>query len=277
MYCKTKKKIKYYLHFKKAKGLLNYNYFLIFFTFATCFLSVWVFAGVGNYEQQLQQAQAAYTNKNYSEATQIYQNIIQQGYTSPKLNYNLANAYYNSKQLGKAIVNYERALKQLPNDKDVLHNLALAEQQIIEKIEPYPVLFYQQWIKSAASLLSSNIWAIISLICVSNSVLFALLLLKGVKKRFKFIKISMPIAAILALITLYLSYYQYTIETETNKAVVIIPNSPLKESPAASGNTLLSISEGTKVTQINEINNWVQVQLPDKQEGWIEKNAIEII
>jgi len=62
----------------------------------------------------------------FSESADKFQLLVDSGIHNSKLYYNLANAYLESNQLGKAILNYRRAEKLTPNDPRLNKNLSYA-------------------------------------------------------------------------------------------------------------------------------------------------------
>src|SRR5512141_279622 len=77
-------------------------------------------------EQRFEQGNEAYQQGKMSEAVEIYESILRNGYLSGPLYYNLGNAYYRAGNIPRAILNYERALRLMPGDEDLHHNLQLA-------------------------------------------------------------------------------------------------------------------------------------------------------
>src|SRR3954470_2052187 len=83
----------------------------------------------------LQQADKTYDSRKYGEAIQCYEKLISEGFKAHQLYFNLGNAYYRDGQIGKAIYNYELALKMEPNDEDVRINLGIAASKTIDKVD----------------------------------------------------------------------------------------------------------------------------------------------
>ncbi len=52
--------------------------------------------------------------------------------------YNLGNIYVRLGDIGRAILNYRRAERFIPNDINLQHNLAYARSRAVDKIEPRP-------------------------------------------------------------------------------------------------------------------------------------------
>ena len=81
------------------------------------------------------EANKALIAENYYDAISKYESILNDGYESAELYYNLGNAYYRSEQLGKSIWAYSNALDIAPRNRDVAHNLSMANAQIVDRIE----------------------------------------------------------------------------------------------------------------------------------------------
>ena len=81
-------------------------------------------------EAQFRKGNEAYQNKEYDKASRAYEALHENGLISVALYYNLGNAYYQQGKLGQSILNYERALKLSPNDKQVAHNLKVVSQDL---------------------------------------------------------------------------------------------------------------------------------------------------
>src|SRR3989344_6976224 len=71
-------------------------------------------------------ANELYKKGSYAGAAKVYEAVRAGGYHSGALNFNLGNTYFKLGQLGKAILNYERARRILPRDADVLSNYRYA-------------------------------------------------------------------------------------------------------------------------------------------------------
>ena len=83
-----------------------------------------------------QNANRMYDDGEYEEAALTYERLIGLGADDPTLYYNLANAYYKTDDLGRAILNYMRARRLAPFDSDIAANLDLA----LRKAETSPSL-----------------------------------------------------------------------------------------------------------------------------------------
>ena len=65
--------------------------------------------------QLMQQGNDAYAKSDFAEAVRLYNTVLDAGYQSADLYYNLGNAHFRMEDYGLAILNYERALRLKPN------------------------------------------------------------------------------------------------------------------------------------------------------------------
>jgi hypothetical protein len=72
----------------------------------------------------------------YRQAAMRYESLAAKGdIHNGKLYYNIGNAYFRTKDIGRAILNYRRALQYIPNDPNLRQNLSYARNQRLDKID----------------------------------------------------------------------------------------------------------------------------------------------
>lgn len=234
--------------------------------------------GIGDREALWNEANTLYVNGDYNGAIAVYEAIINDGYVSSKLYYNLGNAYFKTNSTGKAIVNYNRAQRLAPYDKDIEYNLAVANSYVKDRIEVVPEFFLNNWARQARMSLSSNMWAVISLIMLAVALVFALLYFlsqkKGVRKAGFFTAI---VFALFFVMSLSFSVTAKNRQVNAAEAIVTASAVSVKSSPDSSSKDLFIIHEGTKVEVLNRFNSWTEVQIADGNKGWLTTGAIELI
>ena len=104
------------------------------------------------------QANAAYDSGNYEQAVELYNTIVDNGFDSWELRYNLGNAYYRLDNVGQSILNYERALRMAPGKKNIKDNLALARSHTTDNIEELPKLFLVEWANAVVRIMTLKGW-----------------------------------------------------------------------------------------------------------------------
>ena len=75
-----------------------------------------------------------YTNGNYQMAVEGYQSILNSGFESAELYYNLGNAFYKLNNIPESNFFYEKARSISPSDEDILMNLSFAQNLRIDNI-----------------------------------------------------------------------------------------------------------------------------------------------
>ena len=225
-----------------------------------------------------QQAEDEYKAGKYLEAADTYKKILADGQESFALYYNLGNCYYKLGENTQAILNYERALLLDPANKDAQYNLKMAQNQVVDKIEVLPEIFFIRWYKALISWFSADQWAYISV------VLFVLFL--GMVALFFYSssvwmkKTGFTLGFVLLFFTVMTIVFSVKLNNrivERDNAIVVTPSVTVKGAPDASGTSLFVIHEGLKVKVIESLGDWVNIRLEDGNEGWVAKNDVEKI
>ncbi len=219
-----------------------------------------------------------YIEENYMAAIEHYERVIDAGFESACLFYNLGNAYFQEGMLGMAILNYERAILIDPTDADTRHNLRIARSYITEAIEPLPRLFFHDWHDRMLGLQSSDAWArtlvgLILLFCCS--VVVFLVSQSTLYRKAGFF------AALILLAFSAISYYsartQYSRQFEQDKVVITREYATARSAPTRSSVELFRIYEGNKARLTDQIGEWCELRLPDGNRCWVECSVIEVI
>lgn len=80
-------------------------------------------------DRAYERAAAAYRQGQYARAATLYRDVLETGYASGALYYNLGNAYVRLDRLGPAIRYYEKARRLWPRDPRLRHNLEQARRR----------------------------------------------------------------------------------------------------------------------------------------------------
>ena len=230
----------------------------------------------GNYSKQ--QGDSAYLNKDYNLAIQIYENILKEG-EAAEIYYNLGNSYYKSNNIGKAILNYERALLLQPGNEDIRANLEIAQAKTIDKITIIPEIFFISWAKTLINCISTDAWAKWG---IATFILFlAAISLYLFSNKLKIRKIGFILSIIFILTSVFSNIFasiQKDRLTQRKHAIIVSPSVIVRSTPNENGVSLFVIHEGLKVEiKDNSMNSWKEILLTDGKVGWIPINSIEII
>ena len=220
----------------------------------------------------------AYDNREYAKAIDIYETVIEESGATSQLFYNLGNAYYRSNEIGKAILNYERAQRIDPTDEAIKANLKFAQEHIKDEVLEQHEIFFVEWFYALTSLFGVNTWATIAvsafMLLLAGVVVFLLVRNRGVRSTgLAMIIIGLLVSAfanIAALVT-------YSIVTDNTQAIVMKEEATMMSAPGSS-TALMKIHEGRKVTITDDsIEDWKEIELEDGTIGWVKKNDIERI
>lgn len=225
-----------------------------------------------------ERANAAYNEGKYSTAAELYESILADKQHSAKLYFNLGNAYYKQDKLGKAILNYHRALRLAPADEDVRHNLEYATQATKDNIEEIPVFFLTSWVRSVRDMMGCNGWTALSLValCVALIGTLAYLLAQRLSLR-KAGFYVMGVAALLFVVSTIFALNKRHDLVSGEKAIIMSSAAPIKSSPDRAATDLFVLHEGTSLTLGESIDGWVEIRIADGRKGWIESSRIERI
>jgi tetratricopeptide (TPR) repeat protein len=219
-----------------------------------------------------------YMKEEYSTAIDKYEELLEQGYKTSELYYNLGNAYFKSNMIPSAILNFERAKKLAPGDEDINFNLKIANLQTIDKITPMPEPFFREWWHGIKGILSSGMWGAASVVAFWIGAFAFITFLYSGSTSIK--KISFALASVFIIVTFVsfiFAFQTYNEEVNVKEAIVFAESSYVKTSPDEASTDLVILHEGTKLTVLDSLGEWKKIKLPDGNIGWIVKTDIEMI
>lgn len=223
-------------------------------------------------------ANNAFTNSDYQSAITLYSQIIDEGYASAELYYNLGNAYFKENYLPKAILYYEKAKLLAPNDDAINFNLELANTFKVDQIEAIPEMFLKKWINNVSLLFASKWWGYISIGLFTLFVIFTITYLFTFKislKKSSFIFGILTIA--LSILSFSMAHKRLSMLTNSKSAIIMTPSITIKSSPDISGTDLFVLHEGTKVSIEDQLSGWYEIRIADGNKGWVPTDHIEKI
>lgn len=224
------------------------------------------------------QGNEAYQQKQYQQAIQLYDSLLNQGYYSANLYFNLGNAHYQMGQIAEAIYYYEKAKEITGHRPAIKFNLEMARQQTRDQIESIPEFFVVRWWKSLVNTFSANTWATISIVflwlSLGSAALYMFFKALAIRKLGFF---SSAVFLLLFGIGMIMGYQRHQSVHADDEAIVFATNAYVKSTPDPSGTDLFILHEGVKVEVVDQLEAWSQIQLPDGKQGWIKESAIKRI
>ena len=243
-------------------------------------LSIYLFQ-IGSVPQTVQdfflKGNDAIMNSNYDEAVDAYTRILDYGFESSDLYYNLGNAHYRIENIGKSIWAYNKSLMLNPRDDDVKYNLSIAKARVIDQIEiPKNVILIELY-RDLKMYFTTREWFLLcSLLtlftCFIHSILNAKILAVKALEKIRFMLI------ILTLFAHFIGFDSYLSTKYVNNAVIIenfvdVFSAPRKDNIEP----LFRIHEGTVVDVSNRQNDWSEISLIDGNKGWVKTGTILVL
>lgn len=217
-----------------------------------------------------------YGEKSYDSALTVYQSIERTGVESAELNFNMANCYFKSGDIGRAVLYYLRAKRLNPSDDDINANLAFARGYTRIQMEGVQLNPVYSLIVELLDPVALNTLAWIASVCF---VLFVILL----TMRFGFglaAGIVRPVlfgASIILLLAVFATTFKYRHDYLVQRAVVVAEDCPVLSGPTPQAQTELHGSPGLVVEIIGVSGDYYNVIFENKRRGWIVKDRLALV
>lgn len=224
-------------------------------------------------------ANAAYAEGRWSDAASDYVMISDMGLESAALYCNTGDAYFKDGNVPMAILYYERALKLDPSYSDARYNLELMNLMIQDRIDPVPEFVLKVWARDVCYIMDSDSWVICFFLFLAASLAMFLMFLLAPSVAGRRTGFFLGVAALLLCVfSISFAVWQKRDYMNVDDAVVMRPVTSVKSSPSDEASTdLFILHEGTKVTIIDEVGSWNNIELADGRQGWLPSSDLEVI
>jgi len=222
------------------------------------------------------QANALYREGGYEEAVAKYEEVVATGVRNGALYYNLGNACFRTRRIGKAILWYERALKLMPRDPDVRANLRFANMVKVDKdppVEENPVVDALRDVQNFLTLDEQALLLSVFVFLLFGS-LVAILFTRSARSLL--LSISVALGALVIALGLSFAVKLHTREL-VETAIVLAPEVEARSGPGEEHTTILVLHEGTKVMVERNGEGWTLIRLANGVGGWIPSDVMETV
>ena len=219
-----------------------------------------------------------YNEGDYKKAIESFLIILENGEHSESLYFNLGNSYYKLNDIANSIFYYEKALQINPSNKDVLNNLSFSQNMLIDKIENLPKNQVVQFLNYISNMLSINQWLYIGILFLYFFVIvFLVFYLSSNSTTKKNFFISSLLFSILAILSISIGVNKYENKKDRIEAIIFENKIDFRSEPNYRSEVLFNLHAGTKVIVLEQLNDWVQIEVKDGNKGWIELQSIKKI
>lgn len=213
----------------------------------------------------------------YRRSALRYRHLLDEfGIRNSKLYYNLANAYFQLDDLGRAIVNYRRAEALDPGDPNVLRNLEHARSRRQDKLDAgsrgqalQTLLFWHFEFSTGTRMrIFAAAWAL----------LWGLLLMRSLGYRWvpREIAIGLGAAAVLLAASML---YEAAVSRSAVEGVIVAPDSVARQGDGDSYESAFRdpLHAGAEFRVLEQRPDWLRVELPDGRRCWLRAADVELV
>lgn len=227
-------------------------------------------------EEIYRKGNLSYESEDYEKAVSLYESLLDKDKVSAEVFYNLGNSYFKLKNIGRAILNYERALRLIPRDRDIRLNLGLARSMAVDKIDVSEkgfilnvILFlYRRMNIDELTMLVLTMYLVVILVLIFSIFFVA-------KRKIIFYNIGILIAPLI-LFSIFLISKIHS-ENFVEKAVILAEKINVRSGPKEDYLLQFSLHEGTIVRVVKERQSWYEIDLSRDLRGWLPKDSVGII
>ncbi len=217
-----------------------------------------------------------YEQEQYQGAVQTYEQLLT-GVENADLYYNLGNAYYRLGNLGQAIWAYEMGLALEPRNKDLNHNLAIANAQVRDRVEVPKAFFLLEWYRTLMKNVTlQDLISLGSLFILILAVLYGLRSLQLIRIKW----ISRLSATVIFFIILVhgLALDKYWSLTGKEEGVVVASTVEVRSAPIIrTDNVVFRLHEGIKLEITQSQPGWYEIVLMDGKKGWLSAGNVRLL
>ncbi|MBI3999781.1 MAG: tetratricopeptide repeat protein, partial [Candidatus Omnitrophica bacterium] len=187
---------------------------------------------------------------------------------------NLGNAYFKSKKLGQAILNYQRAHRLNPRDADVRANLSYVNRLLEYKIDDKRNWFWRKKTELLSYVTLHECWllALITYFAFVSGLLIALLRRQG--------PVFGRMGALGLCLALFCSFPLLLKVGEwgmARRGVVTEAQAEVRYAPSSSDRIAFRLVEGLQVSINDEKQEWYRIELTDGRSGWVPQSQVTAI
>ena len=219
----------------------------------------------------------AYEAREYETAVEAYESVLKYKIQDARVEYNLGNARFRLGQLGPAILHYERARRLDPTDQDIQDNMNYARSFCFDLLEPAATPAPIRWMHHLQDRIGPDrhlwmIWAVVW--CCAILIAWS----ASRPGRFRAAHGWMVAAFLAVILVLGLSWSRTYDRIEGRTLAVVLNNTTEVLAGPGEGNpTLFTIHEGLTVEVRMVREEWIQVSLPNRLNGWVPADSVGLV
>jgi tetratricopeptide (TPR) repeat protein len=213
-------------------------------------------------------ANEEFAQGHFKEAIAGYEALISAGQWNPNLFYDLGNAYFRTKDFGRAILNYERALALDRHHPEAKANLQIArdEARALE-LQPSRLERYLQ-------LASANQYSVVAVVAFWLMIFAAAAMIFARRRSATLLVLS----ACCLFVCAFAAWATYALECGNEGralAIIIGKDVQARLATADTANSVLALPPGSEIKILSTRGDWTYAALPNDLRGWIPARQAE--
>jgi tetratricopeptide (TPR) repeat protein len=224
----------------------------------------------GQSDAEFAKANQEYAQGHFKEAIAGYEALVRAGQWNANLFYDLGNAYFRTRDFGRAILNYERALALDQHHPEATANLQIArdESRALE-LQPTRLERYLQFA-------NVNQYSIAAAVALWLGIFGIVALIFARRRSAALMSLSILCLLVCALAVWAIHTLDYG---SKGRALAIVTGNDVQArlATADTANSVLALPPGSEIKILSTRGDWIYAALPNDLRGWIQtKNAEQV-
>jgi tetratricopeptide (TPR) repeat protein len=222
----------------------------------------------GQSSGQFAKANQEYASGDFDAAANDYDELTRSGQDTPNLYYNLGNAYFRKKDVGRAILNYERAIALDPHHPEAQANLRIARDEA-RALELLPTRF-----ERALGFATRTQYVVTAAATFWLSAFFIVAAVFALSRRRSLIVLSILSMSIFG-ISSFAIWELNRGRDNAGLAVITVQNADARLATADTANRVLTLPAGSEIKILSKRGDWIYAALPNNLWGWLPAKTAE--
>jgi tetratricopeptide (TPR) repeat protein len=219
-----------------------------------------------------------YAAGKYDEAARQYRQLLNLGISTAAVHYNLGGALFKARQLGPAILEYEKAARLDTGDADIQANLSYLRSLTADKsaeVGAQTTSFFVERLLAITSIDQDAAAFVVAWVALG---VLAAARLAARSRRLRYaaawgmVLVALPVLTEGAIFSTKL-YRAATL----SEGIVLEERVDVRSGPGEENTTLFTVHEGLKVRVRSRQGSWLQVSLDNGLNGWMSASSLGVI
>jgi tetratricopeptide (TPR) repeat protein len=221
-------------------------------------------------DAEFARANQAFAQGHFKQAISGYEALVQKRDWSANLFYDLGNAYFRTRDFGRAILNYERALALDPHHPEATANVQIARD------EARSLEMQSSRLERYLHFATANQLSIVA--AVTFWIAIFLLTALPFRRRRSAAIMTLLIAMLLVFAGALFATWQLERGSEGRALAVVTDNNvQARLATADTANAILALPPGSEVNILSTRGDWTYAALPNNLRGWIPTKSVEAV